>query len=300
MTYKLYNYDPSPSAAIAFAVIFGLSVAFQIWQVIRKRSWFFIPFVIGGLFETIGYAARYYSATQTPDWTTMPYVIQQLFLLLAPSLFAASIYMILGRIIRLLNGESNSIIRPTWLTKIFVTGDVLSFLMQSSGMALFTPVIETETNIWDIGGGMLATAKTTSNVNLGENIIVGGLFVQVISFGLFIIVSIIFHRRMLATPMHALVKTRIPWTRYMKVLYVASALIMVRSIYRVAEYIQGNTGYLQSKEAFVYVFDATLMAICCLIFNVFHPSDILSKTRDIEEREDLEMMTQGGYRTVGL
>ncbi|KAJ5746542.1 hypothetical protein N7520_011724 [Penicillium odoratum] len=282
MTYKLYNYDPSPSAAIAFAVIFGLSVAFQIWQVIRKRSWFFIPFVIGGLFETIGYAARYYSAKQSPDWTTMPYVIQELFLLLAPSFFAASIYMILGRIIRLLNGESNSIIRPTWLTKIFVTGDVLSFLMQSSG------------------GGMLATAKTTSSVNLGENIIVGGLFVQVVSFGIFIIVSIIFHRRMLATPMHALVKSRIPWTRYMKVLYVASALIMIRSIYRVAEYIQGNTGYLQRTEAFVYVFDATLMVICCLIFNVFHPSDILSKTRDIEGGEDLEMMNQSGYRTVGL
>jgi CRISPR/Cas system-associated protein Csm6 len=47
MTYKLYNYDPSSSAAVAFAVIFGLSAAYHIWQVIRKRSWFFIPFVIG-------------------------------------------------------------------------------------------------------------------------------------------------------------------------------------------------------------------------------------------------------------
>ncbi|KAJ5636655.1 uncharacterized protein N7484_009968 [Penicillium longicatenatum] len=281
MTYKLYNYDPSSSAAVAFAVIFGLSAAYHIWQVIRKRSWFFIPFVIGVIFETVGYAARYYSAKQTPDWTTMPYVLQELFLLLAPSFFAASIYMILGRVIRLLNGESNSLIRPSWLTKIFVTGDVLSFLMQSSG------------------GGMLATAKTTSSVSLGENIIVAGLFVQVISFGVFILVSIIFHRRMLMTPMHLLVKTRIPWTQYMRVLYSGSALILVRSIYRVAEYIQGNSGYLQSKEVYVYVFDTTLMVICCLLFNYFHPSDILSKSHDIEEREDLEMMNQAGYRNYG-
>lgn len=49
MTYNLYNYDPSPSAAIAFAVFFGLSAAFHIWQVVRNRSWFFIPFVIGGI-----------------------------------------------------------------------------------------------------------------------------------------------------------------------------------------------------------------------------------------------------------
>ncbi|KAJ5934303.1 hypothetical protein N7466_003850 [Penicillium verhagenii] len=282
MTYELYNYDPSPSAAIAFAVFFGLSAAFHIWQVIQKRSWFFIPFVIGGIFETVGYAARHYSAEQTPDWTTMSYVIQELFLLLAPSFFAASIYMILGRIIRLLNADSNSLIRPNWLTKIFVTGDVLSFLMQSSG------------------GGMLATAKSTSSMNLGENIIVGGLFVQVVSFGFFIIISIIFHRRMLATPLHYMVKTQIPWTRYMMVLYAASALILIRSIYRVAEYIQGSTGYLQSKEVFVYICDATLMVICCLLFNAFHPSNILSKSPDVEEREDLEMMNQTGYRSYSV
>lgn len=149
---------------------------------------------------------------------------------------------------------------------------------------------------------MLATAKTSSSVSLGENIIVGGLIVQVVFFGFFVIVSIIFHRRMLATPMHLLVKTRIPWTRYMKVLYTASALILVRSIYRVAEYIQGSTGYLQSKESFVYIFDATLMVICCLLLNFFHPSDILSKSHEIietDEREDLEMMDQTGYRSYG-
>lgn len=155
-------------------------------------------------------------------------------------------------------------------------------------------------NIWHLGGGMLATAKTSSSVSLGENIIVAGLFVQVISFGFFIIVSIIFHRRMVATPMHLLVEARIPWTRYMRVLYAASALILIRSVYRVAEYIQGNTGYLQSKEVFVYIFDATLMVICCLLLNYFHPSDILSKSLEIGEREDLEMMNDGGYRSYGV
>ncbi len=59
--------------------------------------------------------------------------MQSLGLLLAPALFAASIYMILGRIIRLVNGESHSPVRRTWLTKLFVAGDVLSFLTQSAG-----------------------------------------------------------------------------------------------------------------------------------------------------------------------
>ena len=41
--------------------------------------------------------------------------------------------MILGRIIRLTDGEEYSPIRARWLTKVFVAGDVLSFLAQSGG-----------------------------------------------------------------------------------------------------------------------------------------------------------------------
>lgn len=146
-----------------------------------------------------------------------------------------------------------------------------------------------------IGGGMLATAKTESKVSLGEDMIVAGLFVQVIPFGFFIVVSVVFHRRMLVTPLHV-AEPSIAWTLYIKVLYTASALIMVRSVYRVAEYVQGNTGYLQSHEAFIYVFDAALMILCCVLFNIFHPSKILSDSHKIVEQDDLEMMNNHGYR----
>lgn len=73
------------------------------------------------------------SASQSPNWTLGPYVMQSTLLLVAPALFAASIYMELGRIILLVKGEKFAIIRVTWMTKIFVAGDVLSFLMQASG-----------------------------------------------------------------------------------------------------------------------------------------------------------------------
>lgn len=41
--------------------------------------------------------------------------------------------MCLGRIILITDGERHSLIRAKWLTKIFVIGDVLSFLMQGTG-----------------------------------------------------------------------------------------------------------------------------------------------------------------------
>lgn len=62
-----------------------------------------------------------------------PFIMQSLLILVAPALYAASIYMVLGRIIRLLDAEEYSIIRTKWLTKVFVIGDVFSFLVQSSG-----------------------------------------------------------------------------------------------------------------------------------------------------------------------
>lgn len=59
--------------------------------------------------------------------------MQSLIILIAPALMAASIYMILGRIILLTKGEHLSAIKQRWLTKIFVTGDVISLLLQGSG-----------------------------------------------------------------------------------------------------------------------------------------------------------------------
>ena len=54
-----------------------------------------------------------------------PYIIQSTLILLAPILFAASIYMILGRLIRRTDSAEYSLIRVNWLTKIFVGGDIL-------------------------------------------------------------------------------------------------------------------------------------------------------------------------------
>ena len=55
-------------------------------------------------------------------------------ILVAPPLFAASIYMTLGRIIVKLGTEDMSLVPVRFLTKIFVVGDVISFLLQCGGL----------------------------------------------------------------------------------------------------------------------------------------------------------------------
>lgn len=131
--YVLYNYTPSLAAAIAALILFIAATIAHIFFAIKHKTRFLISFIIGGLFETAGYCARAVNAHQAPNYSTLPYALQSLFILLAPSLFAATIYMILGRIIRVTDGDSKSLIRASRLTKIFVLGDVLAFLIQSGG-----------------------------------------------------------------------------------------------------------------------------------------------------------------------
>jgi hypothetical protein len=122
--------------------------------------------------EVAGYAARAIAENKTEQ--LMSYVIQSTFILVAPALFAASVYMVLGRIIHNIRAESLSIVPARGLTTIFVCGDAIYFVVQASG------------------AGVMVTADSIST---GENIILGGLFGQLTIFGLFIITTAILHKR---------------------------------------------------------------------------------------------------------
>ncbi|TLS30043.1 hypothetical protein PpBr36_02241 [Pyricularia pennisetigena] len=255
-TFRLYHYDPTIPGAIVVAVIFLATTIFHFWQLIRSRCWFMIPLAVGGILEVIGYAARAKSGDESPNWTLGPYIIQAILLLVAPALFAATIYMALGRIIQRVDGESRSLVSIQWLTKIFVTGDVVSFFMQA-------------------GGGGYQAVGTLEALQNGSNIIIAGLFVQLFCFGCFVVVSVAFHMAINKQPTGRSASD-IPWRKHLKALYLGSALIMVRSIFRVVEYLQGFNGYLLSHEAYLYVFDALLMMCAMMWFNWVHPGEMLS------------------------
>jgi len=205
--------------------------------------------------EFVGYIGR--AQSHFDQWKLGPFIMQSLLLLVAPALFAASIYIILGRIILLADGEKHSLIRQKWLTKIFVTGDVISFLVQS-------------------GGGGIQASKSEGAMKTGEKLIVVGLFLQLAFFGFFVVVAGLFHERLQRNcPASRTVDLNtLPWKKHLMVLYMSSGLILVRSIFRIIEYIMGNAGYLLRHEMFLYIFDAALMLCVMLMFNHFHPSEI--------------------------
>ena len=121
-----------------------------------------------------------------------------------------------------------------------------------------------------------------SSFHLGQHIIIVGLFSQIVFFGFFLLVAITFHWRISRNPtFESLYQPRsfiYYWKTLLYALYAASGLILVRSIFRTIEYIQGNAGYLLRHELYLYVFDALLMLAVMIIFNVEHPSHVFPRS----------------------
>lgn len=110
-----------------------------------------------------------------------------------------------------------------------------------------------------LGAGLMS-GGTQDKFKLGENIVVAGLALQIVVFSFFVVVALVFHRRTLRTPTHeSSPESGIKWQKHLYVLYSASTLILVRSIFRVIEYTMGNASFLMSNEVFLYVFDSVLM-----------------------------------------
>jgi len=240
-----------------------------------------IPLLVGGMsitstprtsrliaVETIGYIGRIISIN---NQTSLPsFVLQSTLIVLAPAFFAASVYMILGRVIVFINSPQLSIIPHRRLTTIFVLGDVFSFIVQGSGAGLMS-------------------AGSSNSRNTGSLIIVGGLVIQLISFGVFFIALIVFDVRCRRQSLSKSIvfrngNTSLHWHTVVTALYAASTLISIRCVFRAIEFATGFDGYLQGHEVFFYVFDALPMAATMIIFNVVVPGyALMGEQRELED-----------------
>ncbi|KAL2699738.1 hypothetical protein AAEP93_009713 [Penicillium crustosum] len=199
-----------------------------------------------------GYIERYLAAKSPSELGV--YIIQSLFIILPPSLYAATTYMIYGRLVLYINAPEASLILLT-RTKIFVCGDVLAFFLQAGG------------------GGMMAQA---SMANLGQKIMLIGLFTQLLFFGFFLSISLVFWKRMQSsaklytTPKYG----KQTWQALLKSLLGDSVIIILRCVYRVIEFAQGNEGYLATHEVYMYLFDSTPMLVVQMIFHFVHAGNV--------------------------
>jgi len=184
--------------------------------------------------------------------------------------------MCLGRIIVLVGAEHLSPVRPSRLTKVFVWGDILSFWVQSGSSALFA-----------------MADKNPSFNTIGEALVIGGLAMQLISFCLFGITALVFHSRLSKNPTPRSFQVDQTWLQTIHMLYGVSSLIIVRSIFRIVEYVMGSgstDGYLLKHEWTLYVFDTVPMLVVAGLFYWRYPDNLRPQSSDIH----LEGQTSNG------
>ncbi|KAF4343667.1 RTM1 [Fusarium beomiforme] len=265
---ELYHYHPSFILALVALGLFSASTVVCLLQMMRWRTWFFFPFLLGCTVEVAGYACRAISATESPDWTFIPYAIQTFASLLGPTLITASIYMILSKIIIVLDADVYSLVPVKAIPKLFIFGDLVSLAAQ------FT------------GAGILINAESVGQQRTGQLIIIGGLAFQVYFFGFFTSMLHIFHSRVQEGPTRQSTHLTIPWKRWIIVLYLVCGLVIARSVYRVVEYATGPLGIVQATEIYFYVFDTGFIFTVTLLLNIFHPRQLATVSSD--DLKDIE------------
>ncbi|KAJ2818700.1 hypothetical protein GGI24_005019, partial [Coemansia furcata] len=243
-----FTYTPVQGAPEAAAAIFVIVAAIIVWQIRRARAARWMYILVGtALAETIGYIVR----TVCINHISLGlFICMMLFLLLPPNALALFNYKVVGEIARQSNVRARRFfLKPKFITWFFFASDVFSFLLQSTG------------------GSMMSQHDMEVS---GKWICVVGLAIQLGFLAAFVVVAIMIdrdpHYIVLCGPNDASeVRAK---RRVMSTIHATTALLYVRSIYRLIEMIDGYGGKIYSAEWAFYVFDFAAILLMFIVYIV--------------------------------
>jgi len=254
----LFPYNPSFAAAIAFAILFGLSTTLHIIQSRIHRKRFCWVIIMAGVWETAGFAIR---AVGTRSQLQLGYFMpEELLILLAPLWVNAFIYMVFGRMVNYYLSEKKVYcFEARRLAAVFVCLDIVSFIVQGTGGS--------------IASG--SSGETDSIVMVGIHIYMGGVGLQQLFILLFLILVVKFQRQALEIERLNGLWEKSNWRPLLYVTYGSLSFITIRIIFRLVQYSSGVLSYIPTHEAFFYVFEALPMSLALWMLNAIHPGRYL-------------------------
>ena len=120
------------------------------------------------------------------------------------------------------------------------------------------------------GASRLSDPTNIDNFNAGIAIIKASLILQLFLFLAFVSVIVLFFTR---SQRAGVLSGK--FRQVLIAMFISSALITVRNIYRIVETFEGPDGYVMKREAFLYVFDGVTMLVNAVLWNVMHPARLL-------------------------
>lgn len=169
--------------------------------------------------------------------------------------------MFLGRLIRVSGQPKLSLIRINWITKIFVVGDILCFLVQAFGGVSLAHLANSN------------DSDASKKINQSKDVILAGLALQVIFFLIFSACALVFHVRVAKPGVRESVDPSLHLNMMLISIYVTAFLITGRNVYRLVEYKSGTGGYLQEHEWPTYGLDVGFMTLFMIITFFWYYAD---------------------------
>ncbi|KAG8995742.1 hypothetical protein FRB90_000097 [Tulasnella sp. 427] len=237
----------------------------HLWQIWKYKTTFMSLIIVAVTMELLGYVTRIVAIKNTNAlWAN---IVSQTTLVVAPAFLAAQGKYIYGRRVMSYVGAEYGLINHNKITKIFVGADVAEIITQAAGAAI------------------LAGAQgDISRMKKAKDLLLVGLSLQVVTFGIFSFVAIAYDWR--SSRAEALKPYQPELTRIRRLwwaFYANALLITARSIYRTAEFAEVSfesghatpDGYALTHEWPMYVFDSLPIFLSVLAFNIFHPGQFL-------------------------
>ncbi|KAJ8107812.1 hypothetical protein OPT61_g8604 [Boeremia exigua] len=251
----LWLYFPKFAAAVAMSILFGMLTIAHLGQAVAYRNGYCWVVIMAALWETGAYAFR---ALGSKDQQSSGIaLVAQILVLVAPIWVNAFVYMVFARVVHFYSPTRRVLFfSPSTLALVFVTLDVVSFVVQL------------------IGGGMAGPGASPDSQKKGLNIYMGGIGMQEGFIVLFLGLVIKFHWDQLQAERAGRLTTKITgWRRLIWALYACLLAITVRIIYRLVEFSAGlgTSNPLPSNEPLLYVLESTPMCFAIFVWNVIHP-----------------------------
>jgi hypothetical protein len=216
--------------------------------------------------EAGGYAMRTLSHDDVRK--IMPFVVQNLLIMAAPPLLAASIFLSPRRIAQVLE-SMHFLAWPRLLPKLFIVVDLICLVTQTAG-------------------AIISGSEDQNEARQGELTIKIGLIVQLIAIISFVLWLGRFHHRHRTSKFDSGLTERLSWRRVMWGLYIIALLFVIRTVTRLVEYAQGPDGPMLSNEVYLYVLDALVMWTIAVLLLVLHPGRLRRQARRIGSKQRLQ------------
>ncbi|KAJ7044060.1 RTA-like protein [Mycena alexandri] len=244
---------------------------------VTPRRPFMLTLILGMAAMALGFIFRiiYSDPPFTLAQSLGKFLLMDLFILLSPCAFLAANYMLLSHLVAMFDKKVVDhclLIRDSRVVKIFLLSDFATLNLQSCG-------------------GLSGT-RNAILVNIGNKLVLVRLVLQALSFLLFIVVLVVFGWRISkqfpgiwrshnTRPFKILSRQPIDdWRILFYLMCTTSVGILIRSVFRVAEFAGGTFGTIATHEGYFYFFDSLPLWIAMTLYCIVWPSRALFMRRE--------------------